>query len=133
MGLWDGEGQDLGPLGHRPCVDAVAGLGRVRVQVHLSGRGGMSTAKSGLGRTPNRPPLHSHHHLGTQQTWLVRINTTFSGALGWGPNIRPRTYRPFHPLFLAVLKGKQGRDYHPHFTEEETKTLVKSLAQNLQL
>lgn len=87
----------------------------------------MSRATSGLGQTPQQASLHSYHHLGTQQTCLVITTATFSGALGRGPNTGPRTYRPFHPLFTAVLKGRPGRDHHLHFTEEETETLVNSL------
>lgn len=41
----------------------------------------MSRAKSALGQTPPQASLHSYHHLGTQQTCLVIITATFSGAL----------------------------------------------------
>lgn len=50
MGVWDGEGQDLGPLGHHPRVDAVVGLGRVRVQVYLLGRGAQAGSSQDGGK-----------------------------------------------------------------------------------
>lgn len=71
VGLWDGEGQDLGPLGHRPHVDAVAGPGRVRVEVHLSARGG---PVRGGANPPRRPHLHSCRHSGAQQRWIINVN-----------------------------------------------------------
>lgn len=82
MGVRDGEGQDLIPLGHHPCVDAVAGLGGVRVQVYLLGR----EAQAGPGQDWGKPtpkgfpsftPSHSHS---THMHVLFPVR----GALGWG-------------------------------------------------
>lgn len=77
MGLWDGEGQDLGPLGHGPCVDAVAGFGRVRVQVHLSGTEAGTEPSQGWGKTTPQASSSLTPPLRHSTNMPVIINATF--------------------------------------------------------
>lgn len=84
MGLWDGEGQDLGALGHRPCADAVAGLGRVRVEVHLSGREAQGEPSQSWGKPTQKALPSLALSLRHSTNMPVIINATFCGALGWG-------------------------------------------------